>query len=318
MEVKDLAGLSDPIKKLINTVSKGIGAIFEPYLIRKKGEANIDVIQKLSDVIKRNPEINTMEYIQEGLSVSLGISERANTREQYKNIKKQKNIEKIISQSVIELETDSNISNEEVNDDWVTRYCNIIEDVSDELMQQIWAKVLAGELRKPGSYSLRTLEVLRNLSRDEANLFNKIASYALNIDNSVCILNINRLLELSKELTYAEIIILKDLGLLSTSDASLNVELDDTNNGKIIINGNKIIIIEKNPEVSLRFSLQVLPFSKIGKELLAFTETTANTEYISGLCSLIKTSANAKIYIADIKERAGNIISYENRKEIHK
>jgi hypothetical protein len=35
MEIKDLAGISEPLKKLIDVVSKGIGALSKPYLIKK-------------------------------------------------------------------------------------------------------------------------------------------------------------------------------------------------------------------------------------------------------------------------------------------
>ncbi|MCW8394317.1 hypothetical protein [Legionella sp. PATHC039] len=45
MDLKDIYGLSEPLKKLIETISNGIGAIFEPYFIKRKADANIEVIQ---------------------------------------------------------------------------------------------------------------------------------------------------------------------------------------------------------------------------------------------------------------------------------
>ena len=55
--------------------------------------------------------------------------------------------------------------------DWYTRYYEDCGNVSDEDLQAVWAKILAGEIRCPGSYSLRTLEYLRNLTKEEAMLF---------------------------------------------------------------------------------------------------------------------------------------------------
>jgi len=54
--------------------------------------------------------------------------------------------------------------------DWFVRFFEDAGNISDEKMQEIWAKVLAGEIKQPGSFSLRTLEVLRNLSSDEAEI----------------------------------------------------------------------------------------------------------------------------------------------------
>lgn len=41
-------------------------------------------------------------------------------------------------------------------------------------MQSVWARLLAGEVTKPGSFSQRTLQVLRNLSAHEAQQFNQL------------------------------------------------------------------------------------------------------------------------------------------------
>ena len=39
MEIKDLTGLSKPLTKLVEVVSKGIGTLYEPRSIRKKADA---------------------------------------------------------------------------------------------------------------------------------------------------------------------------------------------------------------------------------------------------------------------------------------
>ncbi|MCY4354212.1 MAG: DUF2806 domain-containing protein [Truepera sp.] len=43
-------------------------------------------------------------------------------------------------------------------------------------MQSLWAKVLAGEVRRPGSASVRTLSILRNLDQVTAALFSRLCS----------------------------------------------------------------------------------------------------------------------------------------------
>lgn len=46
-------------------------------------------------------------------------------------------------------------------------------------MRQLWARVLAGEIEHPGSFSLRTVEVLRNMSQAEALAFKNASSLVL-------------------------------------------------------------------------------------------------------------------------------------------
>ncbi|MEH2395500.1 MAG: hypothetical protein V7K21_28880 [Nostoc sp.] len=41
MEIKDLAGISEPLKRLIEVMAEGFGAVSRPYLIKKNAEAII-------------------------------------------------------------------------------------------------------------------------------------------------------------------------------------------------------------------------------------------------------------------------------------
>ena len=45
------------------------------------------------------------------------------------------------------------------------------EGMEDPYLQELWGKVLAGEIQQPGSYSLRTLDVLSAMTQKEAELF---------------------------------------------------------------------------------------------------------------------------------------------------
>ncbi len=70
---------------------------------------------------------------------------------------------------------------EDVNPDhdWTARFFGEVQDVTNEDMQFLWAKVLAGEVVKAGSTSLRTLSILRNLDQQTAILFKKLCSLCI-------------------------------------------------------------------------------------------------------------------------------------------
>jgi hypothetical protein len=51
MEIKDLAGLSKPLTRLIEVISKGVGSVTAPYLTRKNAEAKAHEIRVISDAL---------------------------------------------------------------------------------------------------------------------------------------------------------------------------------------------------------------------------------------------------------------------------
>lgn len=64
-------------------------------------------------------------------------------------------------------------------DEFVNRWKSEAKLISTETAQAIWGRVLAEEVNSPGSISLRTMDVIKNLSKDEATKFNKICKFVL-------------------------------------------------------------------------------------------------------------------------------------------
>ena len=64
---------------------------------------------------------------------------------------------------------------------WTSSFSSAAQDISDEDMQELWARVLAGEVARQGSTSIRTLNVLRNLDQRTAQLFKRMCSMAVSL-----------------------------------------------------------------------------------------------------------------------------------------
>jgi hypothetical protein len=58
-----------------------------------------------------------------------------------------------------------------IDPDWLNRFTSFAQDVSSEELQRVWGRVLAGEIRKPGSFSISSLRVLAELEADVARWF---------------------------------------------------------------------------------------------------------------------------------------------------
>ena len=94
-------------------------------------------------------------------------------RIQFQEQKRQSNIMSVVQQAASEL-GDKEVQDHVVDHDWTARFFSDVQDVSSEQMQTLWAKILAGEVTNPGSTSIRTLSILKNLNQDIAGLFAKL------------------------------------------------------------------------------------------------------------------------------------------------
>ncbi len=70
------------------------------------------------------------------------LAQRAGKRLLIKEIRRQNNIEKVILLTTGEL--DAVVADKPVGTDWATRYFDIVQDVTEEEVQKLWAKILAG------------------------------------------------------------------------------------------------------------------------------------------------------------------------------
>lgn len=60
---------------------------------------------------------------------------------------------------------------DDLDADWLNVFERYAEDASSERMQKLWGRVLGGEIRKPGRFSMRTLRFLSEFSQADALLF---------------------------------------------------------------------------------------------------------------------------------------------------
>ena len=87
-------------------------------------------------------------------------------------------MQSVVAQAADEL-GDALVKDSEPDHDWTARFFNDVQDVSSEQMQLLWARVLAGEVRRRGSTTLRTLGILKNLDQTTADHFRTLCSLCL-------------------------------------------------------------------------------------------------------------------------------------------
>lgn len=271
-----------PLEKLIEVISNGIGTLYKPRSIRKEADAKayeIGIIETAkAKAIAEGKESEAETYI------------RIQERILFSEVQKQNNIDNVVEIAAEQLVQENIVSEEPVNKDWSKRFFNIIEDISDAEMQTLWGRILAGEIKNPESYSLRTLELLKNLSKNEAETFMKFASLAINSNGVSFILNFKneKLLEETYKLNFSERLLLEELGFLTANNLQFKILATKEQGGELyFINGNTIISLQK-PANEPEQQLQVLVFTKIGRELLKLVNSSANLDYTQLLATKIR------------------------------
>ena len=280
--------LVSPAEKLLDTISGAVGKWWEPTQIKRLADAKAHEIDTISEALRANSDIpivyNKGEITADTTEFD-SLVKRTQNRLAYQEICKQRNIENVANVAYSLLDGEEKVSSEPVSPEWIMRFLNSVEDISNEQMQVLWAKILAGEVKRPNSFSLRTLDVMKNLTVREAQLFSAIAPYVLNCfgDDAKSYLDYfiptlaSEEFDLKKYgLTFANLNALSDAGLLS-SQTMLNVAITISPNEKeyIFSNHQAIEIVNNNAE-KVKLTHLAMILSSSGIELLPIVLATSD------------------------------------------
>lgn len=281
MEIKDLAGLSEPLTKFLDLIGKGIGTLYKPRAIRKEADAEAYKVERLAVAEAKKIMI-------EG-EAKISILERAKQRLVYEEIIKQDNLESIAEKSIAYLD-ESKVTGEEVDPDWRTRFFEKAKGISNEEVQEIWAKILAREFEEPGMISLRTLDLLSNLSKEEAVLFQKFCECIFDGEQYLDFENYSNRYRQNNGWPPDFLYKLQLTGLVSTNPpenqtAWIGGDLISTN---IKFSLKDKLYIIRSHIVGLELKASYIPLTPSGKELFGLIDPAFNNEYIEWLFNELK------------------------------
>lgn len=214
-----------PCEKLIAAIQAAIGKAYEPRYIRRKADAEAYEIATVGKALRESSDI-PITYSKGELTMDTSnydeFVKRTQNRLAVQELQKQKNIEDVTDLAYEELLGEEDVPDVPVDSDWMNRFFNSVEDVSNEQMQRIWAKLLAGEVKRPNTFSLRTLHVLKNLTQYEADLFKRVCVWILrcpgNAEKSIDdYFVLSGFVEKSDEIEFITMQLLEDAGLFSVN-----------------------------------------------------------------------------------------------------
>lgn len=301
MKIKDALGIGKilPVDKLLDNIAKAIGRISKSKFDEIDIQTETKRIGELANAVDKantdNPSLN-ISYEKEGLSINKKeeplnrLIERANNRETYTKALEQLNTETVLKLAYEDLKNAPEIPDTPLDDDWRTRYFNEIKYISNEEMQKIWSKILVEEIKEPNSFSLRTLDAIKNLSSNDAKQINSIAEYVISSDEHLFIPSFIFDKDTILQAIIGDLIGINIINPLINSFLSFEDEKD-----KLLFHyQNRNLAYQDSPKKS-SYRLHCVLFTKVGIEILSLIKPTFNEQFFEKLqYFFIKDGLNPK------------------------
>lgn len=274
-------------KKLVE-----VGLSNNKKLLLEKGRIEIQL--KKEELIELEEARVYAEYNAERLREKLGITceknernqiitEIANLNHQIEQLKKQQNIMHSLVEGVKEFKS-FDLYSEDIElpeDDWLQDWEEKASRFSNQHAYTLWGKILAGEIKNKGTFSHRTMDILKNLTQKDAELFLKAVSVSFSDAN--LIFTIDSIPE-SKKLTYANWATLQDIGLVTqVSTMPPTISQMVSSSEPMIVNSRFYTFILNTNSEPFEFSEGCYLFSETGRSLLKVIDFEEDLNYFKSM-----------------------------------
>lgn len=175
-----------------------------------------------------------------------------------------------------------------IDDDWLNTFERYAEDASSDRLRDLWGRVLAGQIRKPRTFSLRTLAFIAQLDHETASLFEKYAAWV--IDGSFIIMNDS----MSTDPAFGELLSLQEAGLISGAEGFISRKLPFGSDGRRPLQlFSQVLIIEGNPSSDI--DLSCVNISRVGREIYSILTPESKPEIPQELANFLPKNGLSRI-----------------------
>jgi Protein of unknown function (DUF2806) len=232
-------------------------------------------------------------------------------------LRKEVNVAKAIHEAEVNLsKEEADVPDTKPEDDWLYRWRDYAASVSAESLQLLWGRVLAGEIKAPGSFPLRFLNFLHNLDQREAELISRVMPFVIGgawlprdwgkVELEAAGIGFDSLLELQQ------------LGVLSGAD-SLGLSItfgSDKSPLVILLRAHQFAIQAKSPTRS-NIPMSCCLLTPIGKQICKLGNFLANENYVIGVAKSIKALGDLTVGVGIvIRETADGFVNLTNYREL--
>jgi hypothetical protein len=158
-------------------------------------------------------------------------------------------------------------------------------------MQQLWGRILAGEIKRSGAFSLRALDLIRNLSKTEAQLFERVCNWAISTGEFSFVANVDgEWLQKHRGTYFLQFVELADLGLLFPNPVDITLFANQEQTMPFsYVNGETLVFSQLKTISPLRF--QIWKFTKVGAELVPLALSQGDEDYLDMIGRFLRRNA---------------------------
>jgi len=171
-----------PIRSIGETISEWLGiklpSVSMPQTLKNFDKAASTLVVAVGRNFEERVNVSTSKVVAKGKIDVEGLYRNA---EEKRKIENRAEIVKLALEDLGSKHSsdDKGDATKEIEDDWLNLFARIAEDKSSDELKSLFGKILSGEIRSPGSFSLRTLQFLATLSKDDAQAISQFLSYVI-------------------------------------------------------------------------------------------------------------------------------------------
>lgn len=201
-----------------------------------------------------------------------------------RDVREISNIVSAYSFAINELKKLPGVDGENLDPDWATAFYDSAKDSSDEEIQVLWGKILAGEIAHHGKFYKRTLSILKNMESEEAKHFVELVPLLITKETVPEFIFQN-----NEFFQYNDLQTLMDCGIVNSSDGLYTY----TGLDQVKLPGFKLV--SKNNDVK-ELQLEGFALTDAGLQLSQLIECNyADENYVKQLVDRLSRRNNKEI-----------------------
>ena len=262
----DAGGLTTPVSILVEKIANAFGRHFDPQQTVRMAEAEAKAYQ-IVELGKADTDTRVAE-----------LRHRAAARFANEEMTKQANMESIIEKASKYVTDDA--KPEDMEDDWIRNVLDKCRIVSDDDMKNLWARILAGEANNPGSFSRRTVNLVADLDKRNAELFWNLCRFVWTVQGRIEPLIFDEHHEIYNHygITFDSLAQLETLGLIRFGGVAGFKLMGLPQTTVALYYGRPVsLVLKKNSENDLETGKVF--FTEAGHQLARICDTTPDDEF---------------------------------------
>lgn len=155
---------------LIKRVFDAIGVRYEPRQIRERAKAEAD-----ASIIAAEAEIKITD-----------LHRRAAARWLEELAQDQRNMEVVLRKAIPRVAPDADPGS--LTTDWIRAFFERVKKISDPYVADLWANILASEANRPGHFSIKTIRLMADFDKRDAEDFMNLCRFCCDVAGSRTVL----------------------------------------------------------------------------------------------------------------------------------